>query len=1184
LSNAIEGVVGGIFRVKYGFRQPTFRRARGTSVLDLQTEQHDQGQPYQDLYEAVSDLKRRHDLHPCAVRPRDGLALRRDSERELVQDLVKRFRDLPADQRRRLPALLNSLAQLEVVVGDLEASQHDFQEVARLVADPISQAEAHHNVYRAALERRDWSEALAALRRAAALDPDAFEPFPLARYEPLRLLGAGGFGVTFLCQDREADRKVVVKALRADSLDRDLATVFRDLRTQQELDNPILIRIRDCACAGPEETRPYVVMEYFEGQSLAEHVAQHGALAPDEWLELCWPLARALQAAHGRGILHRSLRPASVLVRRERTADGVLWHLRLLDTGLGLKRALIHATASNPAARAQTALGRSVARLVPYQPPEVVGKPKGQVWVGPHSDVFSFGKLTAFALMARPDPDAGDRVILSDAWREALDVCTGWVIGRRPEHFGAVLERLSQLPGAQAVIDRCEQAMHEATVAEHTAALEADPENATAYVNRGNAHARQGDFDRAVADFTEALRLQPGDAGLYRKRASAHARRQATDEAIADYTESLRLEPHNVEAYANRGLAYAQKLDFDRAIADYTEGLHLHPRDEVLFYNRGNAHYCKTEYDRAIADYTQTVRIDPQHAWAYGNRGKAYALKGDLTKALADFTRVLQLEATNLRALWDRGQTYADLNQYDRALADFTAALRLEANPNLYTDRGLAHANLGDLDAAVADFTEALRLDPAHAPARMLRGNAHFDRGELEPALADLSEAVRLNPSSAAAHYNRANVLARLGRHDEASAGYTEAIRLEPDHAPAHFNRGNSHAERGDLDAAVADYTAALRLQPGDAAAHTNRGNAYSSLGDPEKALADYDESVRLDPTDAVTFFNRGNTHARMGDLDRAIADYSEAIHLDPRHARAHNARGNARADRGELDEAIADFNEAIHLDPAFARAYHNRGNARADRGELDEAVADFNEAIRLGPTYAPAYYNRGNAHSERGAFEEAVADFTEAIRLGPPSAATYNNRGNAHVRLGRTEEALADFTAALQADPHFAMAYFNRARVHWDRGEYHDAVADYTEAIRLEPGDLSGYHNRGRVRALLGDYAAALADNLEALRLAPEDALTHNNLAWLWATCPKAELRDPVRALEYGRKACELTGWREPGFLDTLAAACAANGQFEEAAQWQRKAMELCREEEKPDYQTRLALFEAGRAYVAEG
>ncbi len=150
-------------------------------------------------------------------------------ERDVVQDLVKLLpRSAGQSASSLLPALLNSLGQLEIVVGDLEAGQHDFQEVADLVADPISRAEAHHNVYRAALERRDWNEALAALHRAAVLDPDEFEPIPLARYQPLRILAAGAFGASFHCLDNEANLKVVVRALRPDDIDRGVEAFFRE--------------------------------------------------------------------------------------------------------------------------------------------------------------------------------------------------------------------------------------------------------------------------------------------------------------------------------------------------------------------------------------------------------------------------------------------------------------------------------------------------------------------------------------------------------------------------------------------------------------------------------------------------------------------------------------------------------------------------------------------------------------------------------------------------------------------------------------------------------------------------------------------------------------------------------------------------------------------------------------------
>jgi tetratricopeptide (TPR) repeat protein len=1150
--------------------------------LDIQAEQHDRGQAYQELYEAVVDLKRRHDLHPCSVRPRDGLALRRDSERELVQDLVARFRKLPAEQRRRLPALLNSLAQLEVVVGDLEAGQNDFAEVARVVADPISRAEAHHNIYFAALERRDYGPALEALRNAVALDPDVFEPFPFSAYEPKRILGADAFGTSVLCQEQAAGVSVVVQAIRADSLDRTPDALFEEASVVRDVDHPAVLRVRANGRVGGTAGRHYVVTEHFDGRTLAEQVAEHGPFAPEEWLEVSWPLARALQALHGRHVLHRNLRPAAVLLRRGRDADSARrWQVKLLDTGFVLKRALIHAAASNPEAQLHTALGRCVARAIPYLPSEVVGRPKGHVWVGPHSDVYGFGRLCAFALTGRPNPDRGDLVLLPEAWRRLLDDCCAWVQGRRLPHFGVVLETLAALPGADDLIGRVERAMYDSTIADHSAAVAANPARVEAWVNRGNAYARQGNLAGAISDFTEAIKQRPREASLYRSRGLVHARNGDLDRAIADYTESLRLAPRVVEALANRGLAYSQKNDYDRALTDFTEALSLTPHDEALLFNRGNAHLSRGDFGRAVADYSEAIRLDPKNVWALANRGKALALSGEHARAVADLTRVLQLDPGNVRALCDRATAQAVLGRHDRALADLSDALGLAPSPALYYERGRVHAGAGDPDAAVADFNEALTHDATHVPALMGRGNAHFDAGRLEEALADYTEVIRLQPGSATAYYNRGNVRARRGEHEPAVADYTEAIRLDATNVAAYFNRANSHAELGDHDRAVADYTEAIRLDPSDAAAFTNRGNANSNLGDLEAALADYGRALAIEPTDADTACNRANTYARMGDAERAVEAYSEVIRLDPKHARAYNGRGAMLAGRGEAERAIADFSEAIRLQPGLARAWNNRGNAYADCGEHELAVADFTEAIRLESGYESAHYNRGVAHADLGRWPEAIADFTEAVRLQPGHAAAWNNRGNARLRVGDLDGALADFSAAVAADSDFALSYFNRANLYCERGELAAALADYDKALALDRDDVGGYLNRGKVHTQRGDHARALADNLEALKLAPEDVRVLNNLAWLWATCPQPELRDPPRALEFARRACAQSDSPDAGHLDTLAAACAANGDFAAAVRWQRQALKLAPEEERAGYRTRLELYEAGRAYL---
>jgi tetratricopeptide (TPR) repeat protein len=174
----------------------------------------------------------------------------------------------------------------------------------------------------------------------------------------------------------------------------------------------------------------------------------------------------------------------------------------------------------------------------------------------------------------------------------------------------------------------------------------------------------------------------------------------------------------------------------------------------------------------------------------------------------------------------------------------------------------------------------------------------------------------------------------------------------------------------------------------------------------------------------------------------------------------------------------------------------------------------------------------------------------------------------------------LADFTAAIAAAPTFALPLYNRANTLADRGDYNAALADYTAALRLEPKDLLLFHNRARVHSLLGNYEAAIADNLEALKLCPDDARTCNNLAWLWVTSPRPEQRDLTRAITFARRACELTQWQVAGFLDTLAAAYAAAGQFAEAIEQQRQAIELANEKEKAEYQARLELYKVGATY----
>jgi serine/threonine protein kinase len=407
-------------------------------VLDVKAELQRQGRQMQELGQAVLQALQQHQLERRALNPGDSLSVRGDGERQLVRALVKRYRALPVADREAMPALLNAIGKLEVVAGEFEAAQRDFQQVAGLVPDAQARAEVCANAYQAALERRNWPEALEALKQAAALDPERFAPFPLAKFEPERILGAGGFGVAFLCRNRHSGSRVVIKTLRGDNLDRDLNEVFAEAQVLEELEHPAIIRLRDCDYADAGRTRPYLVMDYFPGQTLADYVTHQGPLAAADLLPLARLVAEGLRTAHSKNILHRDVKPANLLVRRE----GGEWQAKLIDFGLALRGTTLQSTARSQADR--TLAGNSIAGTLDYAAPEQMGKLPG-VPVAPYSDVYGFGKTCCYALFKTPQPTFQHWQKLPAPLAELLGRCLHETPTVRPHDFDGIVQRLERL-------------------------------------------------------------------------------------------------------------------------------------------------------------------------------------------------------------------------------------------------------------------------------------------------------------------------------------------------------------------------------------------------------------------------------------------------------------------------------------------------------------------------------------------------------------------------------------------------------------------------------------------------------------------------------------------------------------------------------------------------------------------
>jgi formylglycine-generating enzyme required for sulfatase activity/serine/threonine protein kinase len=415
------------------------------AVLDIQGRIAGQGEQIEQIGRAVLRLLHQHRLQQRELRPGDSLSIRSEGERDLVKQVVARYRALPDAQRQRVPTLLSAVGKLEVVVGEFEAAQKDFQAAARMERDTGAQAEAHYNAYRASLERRDWATALQGFHEAVRLDGRRFAPFPTGKYQPLRILGAGGFGVAFLCKHRYMDAQVVVKTLAADDLGREADKVFTEAQVLRELDHPAVVRISDCGYVdAASRSRPFVVMEYFAGLTLEEQVRRNGPLPLADALAVARQVARGLHAAHGKNVLHRDVKPANLLVRPERS----VWRVKVIDFGLALRQKVAQTTMhASTATRGKTLLRDSIAGTVDYAAPEQMGRrPEA---VGPYSDVYGFAKTCCYALFRTPQPLLSHWQSVPLPLAQLLERCLADDPAKRPQGFAEVLAALDALNAAQ---------------------------------------------------------------------------------------------------------------------------------------------------------------------------------------------------------------------------------------------------------------------------------------------------------------------------------------------------------------------------------------------------------------------------------------------------------------------------------------------------------------------------------------------------------------------------------------------------------------------------------------------------------------------------------------------------------------------------------------------------------------
>ena len=256
-------------------------------------------------------------------------------------------------------------------------------------------------------------------------------------------------------------------------------------------------------------------------------------------------------------------------------------------------------------------------------------------------------------------------------------------------------------------------------------------------------------------------------------------------------------------------------------------------------------------------------------------------------------------------------------------------------------------------------------------------------------------------------------------------------------------------------------------------------------------------------------------------------------------------------------------------------------------------AHALWSDNVENRPESKIAHFNFGLILDEEGKVEQAKAEYEHAIRIDPNYFDVRTNLGIIFASQGNLDRARNEFEHEIRINPNHIEARYNLGNVFLAQGDLAKATAEYEYAIGIQPGRtksnleayINSHINLGVVLTQQGRPDKAMAYYEKALVIDPNNTIAMSNLALLLATCPDDNLRNGARAIKLAEQACNITGYRVPRLLDTLATTYAEAGRFAEAVETATKALDLAQLQNNSAAQIeqirlRLEQYKAGRPF----
>ncbi len=689
----------------------------------------------------------------------------------------------------------------------------------------------------------------------------------MSHYRIIDKLGQGGMGEVFLAEDTSLHRKVALKFLPQE-MQKDFAAhkrFLREARSAAALDHPYICHINEVAESNDQD---FIVMEYVDGQSLKDRL-EKGPLSTEEALRIAIEVAEALEAAHGKGIIHRDIKSANIMLTR-------VGHAKVMD--FGLAKQLASSGAMETAAETVTALTSdgSMVGTPAYMSPEQALAQE----LDARTDLFSFG------------------VVL-------YEMTTGMLPFRGASSTATLDAILHKPPTAPVRINPDLPAELERII---NKALEKDRgvRYQTAKELLADLRRLKRDSDSGKSELSP--RLKPRKWILLAASAAAML-------ALAGITWLFwgRRQSEPVPVRTPNSVAV---IGFENQTGDPRfDHLRKAIPNLIITSLENTGRYKVATWERMRDVLKQSGRrdvdiIDAEAGFeACRREGVAFIVTGSVTKAgdfFATDVKVLNAESRALvKSVTSRGEgensiLRTQIDEIGREIA-----------------RSIAPAgSAAERVVQIIDVT----TNSMDAYAAYLRGRDAAERFRFAAAINDLKKAIEIDPEFASAHYwlsyaydNTMNRVARdqeirLARQYAAKCSERERLFIESRYAS--WIEGNWNKSVRVLKTLIDRY-------PEEKTAHLELGfTLYVFAKMKEDAARSIERGLELDPTNGPALNLLSYIYFDLGKSDLAVKCLEKYAATNPRDANPIDSMADMQMKLGRLDDAIASYQKALALQP----------------------------------------------------------------------------------------------------------------------------------------------------------------------------------------------------------------------------------------------------------------------------